>query len=218
MASVQRLRHQAQAAGTLTTTQQQRVAEENGTIAIEPASPNTVYVPVYNPTVAYGAWPNPAYQPVYIPPPADYSLDSAVVGGFAFGTGVVIVGSLWGWAHPGWHRGHVHVDVDRFNRINVNRAAIQSEVWRAPPPVVWANLLVRRWGRSSCDRVRCPVGVDLRRAECHDAWSSGRRSLVPVFRPPPMQWTRPRPPVARPPVVIERPAAPQRGGFQQRFG
>ena len=39
MASVQRLRHQAQAAGTLTTTQQQRVAEENGTIAIEPASP-----------------------------------------------------------------------------------------------------------------------------------------------------------------------------------
>jgi hypothetical protein len=219
MASVQRLRHQAQAAGTLTTTQQQRVAEENGTIAIQPASPNTVYVPVYNPTVVYGAWPNQAYQPVYIPPVADYSLDSAVVGGLAFGTGVVIVGSLWGWAHPGWHRGHVHVDVDRFNRINVNRAAIQSEVWRAPPPVVVGQPF------------RPPVGLVVVRPRpvpspantfvSPNVMAPGvpvRRSMVPVFRPPPVPWTRPRQPVARPPVVIERPAAPQRGGFQQRFG
>jgi hypothetical protein len=219
MASVQRLRHQAQAAGTLTTTQQQRVAEENGTIAIEPASPNTVYLPVYNPTVVYGVWPNQAYQPVYIPPPADYSLDSAVVGGFAFGTGVVIVGSLWGWAHPGWHRGLVHLDVDRFNRINVNRAAILSEVWRAPPPVVVGQPF------------RPPVGPVVLRPRpapspaatfvSPNVMAPGvpvRRSMVPVFRPPPVQWTRPRQPVARPPVVIERPATPQRGGFQQRFG
>ena len=67
MASVQRLRHQAQAAGSLATNGQQRVAEENGTIAIEPASPQIVYVPVYNPAAVYGAWPDQGYQPVLIP-------------------------------------------------------------------------------------------------------------------------------------------------------
>jgi hypothetical protein len=217
MASVQRLRHQAQAAGTLTTTQQQRVAEENGTIAIEPASPQTVYVPVYNPTAVYGAWPNPTYPPVYIPPPVDYSLDSAVVGGFAFGTGVVIVGSLWGWAHPGWHRGHVHLDVDRFNRINVNRAAIQSEVWRAPPRVVVGQPF------------RPSVGpVVLRPRQMSPAANTFVRPNVPMqgfpvnriqpaFRSPAFQGIRPMQPVTHPPVVIQRSAGPQRGGFQQRF-
>jgi hypothetical protein len=46
MNSVQRLRQQAQAAGHLKTTEQQRVVVEKTIIAIEPASPQTVYVPV----------------------------------------------------------------------------------------------------------------------------------------------------------------------------
>lgn len=39
-------------------------------ISIEPANPDVVYIPNYNPTVVYGNWANTAYPPVYLPPPA----------------------------------------------------------------------------------------------------------------------------------------------------
>jgi hypothetical protein len=57
MDSVQRLRHRAAAAGSLTSTPQQTVSTEDQDIAIEPASPNVVYVPYYDPNVIYGPWP-----------------------------------------------------------------------------------------------------------------------------------------------------------------
>jgi hypothetical protein len=132
MNSVQRLRQQAQAAGYLKTTEQQRVVVEKTTIIIEPASLQTVYVPVYSPTVVYGAWPYPAYPPIYIPPPPGYVAGSAIVAGLAFATGVAVVGSLWGWARPAWYGGSVNVNVSRYNTINVNRPPINSPVWRPP--------------------------------------------------------------------------------------
>ena len=132
MDSVQRLRQQAQAAGYLKTTEQQRVVVEKSVIVIEPASPQTVYVPVYSPTVVYGAWPYPAYPPIYIPPPPGYVVGNAFVAGLAFATGVAVVGSLWGWARPVWYGGSVNVNVNRYNTINVNRPPINSPVWRPP--------------------------------------------------------------------------------------
>ena len=132
MDSVQRLRQQAQAAGYLKTTEQQRVVVEKSVIVIEPASPQTVYVPVYSPTVVYGAWPYPAYPPIYIPPPPGYVVGNAFVAGLAFATGVAVVGSLWGWARPTWYGGSVNVNVNRYNTINVNRPPINSPVWRPP--------------------------------------------------------------------------------------
>jgi hypothetical protein len=132
MNSVQRLRRQAQAAGSLHTTEQQRVVVEKETIIIEPASAQTVYVPLYSPNVVYGAWPYPAYPPVYVPPPPGYVAGSALIAGIAFATGVAIVGSLWGWARPMWYGGNVNINVNRYNSINVNRVAIQSNVWRPP--------------------------------------------------------------------------------------
>jgi hypothetical protein len=138
MDSVQRLRQQAQAAGYLKTTEQQRVVVEKTTIVIEPAQPQTVYVPVYNPTVVYGVWPYPSYPPIYYPPPPGYVVGNAFVAGLAFATGVVVIGSLWGWARPVWYgggyygRGSVNVNVNRYNTINVNRPPINSPVWRPP--------------------------------------------------------------------------------------
>ena len=74
MDAVQRLRAKAQAEGNLKTTEQQKVIVEEappsgGTtvIVIEPANPQVVYVPTYNPTVVYGAWPYPAYPPLLLP-------------------------------------------------------------------------------------------------------------------------------------------------------
>src|SRR5664279_1009251 len=55
MASVQRLRAQAQAAGNLKSSEQLKVVQQDPqTIVIQSASPQVVYVPQYNPTVVYG--------------------------------------------------------------------------------------------------------------------------------------------------------------------
>ena len=132
MASVQRLRLQAQEAGYLKTNEQQRVVVEKTIIVIEPANPQTVYIPVYNPTVVYGAWPYPVYPPVYFPPPPGYVIGTAFVAGLAFAAGVAVVGPLWGWARPSWYGGHVNINVNRYNNINVNRPPINSPVWRPP--------------------------------------------------------------------------------------
>lgn len=131
MNSVQRLRAQAQQAGSLKSTPQQTVSSEQGAIVIQPADPQVIYVPAYNPTVVYGTWPYPATPPVYFPPPG-YLAANAFVSGLAFATGAAVVGSLWGWARPAWGAGNVNVNVNRWNNINVNRTAIQSNVWRPP--------------------------------------------------------------------------------------
>src|SRR5271168_3857443 len=53
--AIQVMRAQAQAAGTLQSNDQQKVVTQGQTIIIEPANPQVIYVPQYNPTVVYGA-------------------------------------------------------------------------------------------------------------------------------------------------------------------
>jgi hypothetical protein len=53
MKSIQQLRVQARAAGTLVDTPQQRVDLVGDDIRIVPAQPNTIYVPVYDPAIVY---------------------------------------------------------------------------------------------------------------------------------------------------------------------
>ncbi|THG81477.1 DUF3300 domain-containing protein, partial [Pseudomonas sp. A-1] len=134
MDSVQRLRRQAQAAGNLESNEQQKVtvqsAAEGGpttavqappagqTIIIEPADPQVIYVPSYNPSVVYGSWPYPAYPPVYYPPPPGYYFGSALVAGLGFAAGVAIIDSIWGDCD--WGHGDIDIDVNRYNNINRN--------------------------------------------------------------------------------------------------
>ena len=107
MTAIQVLRNRAQAAGTLKSTAQQTVevqaappAPEGSTqpavqqtIIIQPAQPNTVYVPQYNPTTAYGA---------PVPAPAGYSgTDLLLTGILSFGAGM-LVGSLINDGHNSW--------------------------------------------------------------------------------------------------------------------
>jgi hypothetical protein len=124
MDAVQRLRRAAQNAGMLKSNEQQKVVIENPTpqqsvIVIQPAQPQVVYVPTYNPTVVYGAWPYPAYPPYYIPPPPGYYFGSALMTGLAFGAGLAITNSLWGGYN--WGRNDVNINVNRYNNVNVNR-------------------------------------------------------------------------------------------------
>ncbi len=53
--AVQVMRKRAQDAGTLKTTAQQSVTTDHQTIIIEPANPQVVYLPEYDPWVVYGA-------------------------------------------------------------------------------------------------------------------------------------------------------------------
>jgi hypothetical protein len=130
MDAVQRLRKAAQAAGQLKSNEQQKVVVQNPTpqqsvIVIEPAQPQVVYVPMYNPTVVYGAWPYPSYPPYYIPPPPGYYVGNALLTGMAFGAGLAITNSLWGGYN--WGRNDVDIDINRYNNVNVNRRITNNE-------------------------------------------------------------------------------------------
>lgn len=124
MNAVQRMRQKAQANGNLQTTEQQKVEtkviESKTVVVIEPADPQVVYVPSYNPTVVYGA-PPPAYPypPIYYPPPGYYAAGMAL----SFGLGVAM-GAAWGggWGNCGWG-GDNDVNINNSNNFNrtVNR-------------------------------------------------------------------------------------------------
>jgi len=115
MTTVQKLRFKAQEAGNLKTTKEQKVIVQEKVIVIEPATPQVVYVPTYNPTVVYGAWPYPAYPPYYYYPPG-YVASSM----FWFAGGVAL-GAAWGYAWGGcnWHNHKVTYNYNQ--NININR-------------------------------------------------------------------------------------------------
>ena len=117
MKAVQNLRGRARAEGKLKTTKQQKVIvqKETQTIVIEPAKPNVIYVPSYNPVVVYGAWPYPAYPP-YAVYPAGYYAGRAV----AFGVGVATA-AAWGYAWGGCRWGHGDIDINHNRNSNLNR-------------------------------------------------------------------------------------------------
>ena len=118
MASVQRLRQKAQSSGSLQSNQQQTVSTEGQTIIIQPANPETVYVPVYQPTQVYGTWPYPSYPPYYYPPSPYYPIATPFLSGMAFAAGVAVVGSMWGWGNCNWGGGNVNINNNVYNNIN----------------------------------------------------------------------------------------------------
>lgn len=126
MGAVQKLRAKAQASGNLKTTKEQVVKVEQQTIIIEPASPQVVYVPTYNPTVVYGTWPYPAYPPYPVYPPG-YVAGTAA---FSFMAGAA-VGAAWGyaWGNANWHGGDVNINVNQNTNINnsINREKYQQQ-------------------------------------------------------------------------------------------
>jgi hypothetical protein len=129
MDAIQRLRARAQEQNKLKTTKEQIVTikqEQNKqVIAIEPANPNTVYVPYYNPAVVYGAWPYPAYPPYYFTPPG-YIAGAAIATGLAFGAAYAVGrwasgGSYWG---GGVNWGGNNINVNR--PVNINNTRVNN--------------------------------------------------------------------------------------------
>jgi hypothetical protein len=148
MNAVQVLRARAQAAGNLQTTAEQRVIVEPAPppappvvqpgeertvviqqpapppqiIQIQPADPQAVQLPAYNPAVIYGPWPYPAYPPYPYYPPG-YVPGAALL---TFGAGMAVGAALWG--NCNWGGGDINVNRSNYQNFsnNVNRSDIAN--------------------------------------------------------------------------------------------
>lgn len=133
--TVQGLRQRAESAGTLKSGEQLKVVKEQDVIVIQPAQPQVVYVPTYDPAVAYGTWPAPAYPPYYYQPPPAYTGGAVLAAGLiGFGLGVAASDNHWGWSDTNWHGGSVNVNVNRNNAFVRNnpqyKAAASGGKWQ----------------------------------------------------------------------------------------
>ena len=126
MQTVQQLRHRAQANGSLASDDRARVVEDAGNIAIEPANPQVVYVPYYDPWVVYGAWWWPAYPPVVWAPWPGYVV---VRPGFWWGVGIGISAGFF-FGAVSWP----------YHRVTV----VRTNVYYAHPPRAYRPAYVHR--------------------------------------------------------------------------
>jgi hypothetical protein len=158
MNAVQRLRAEAQAAGNLQSTPQQRVttvSAPEGTapapmrqaIVIEPVNPDIYYVPVYNPALIYGAWDYPDYPPFYWSPPGFVASNA-----MSFTAGVAVGAAIWGGCN--WWQHNVIINVNRFNAFNRTDINVANNIWTHNPAhrgdVPYRNASVaERFGRAN---------------------------------------------------------------------
>jgi hypothetical protein len=112
MDAIQVMRQRAEQAGNLKSTPQQTVTDQDSTISVQPANPQVVYVPAYDPWLVYGgpivAWPG------WYPYPGIWYGGPYLSFGAGFGIGFY-GGYGWGWGHWGfdWHN---HYAVYNHNR------------------------------------------------------------------------------------------------------
>jgi len=113
MDAIQFMRQKAQQAGNLKSTPQQTVTNDGPSIVIQPADPEIVYVPAYNPWLVYGypvvAWPG------WYPYPGIWFGGPSLFFGVGFGIGF-FGGWGWGWGHWGfdWHNHYAVFDHGRY--------------------------------------------------------------------------------------------------------
>lgn len=135
MKAIQDMRHQAQKAGNLKTTPQQTVTDEGDNVEIQPAEPDVVYVPEYDPEFVYGypvgLW--PGFYPWW------------GVGGpyISFGLGFGIgpfLGFGWGWGGWGldWHHWGLWYHGGPFTEAStgVSRLTVVATCAREASPTV----------------------------------------------------------------------------------
>lgn len=113
MNAVQVMRQRAEKAGNLNSTSQENVSQQGQTIVIEPADPQIVYVPEYDPWLVYGV-------PVGVWP-GWYDYPGLFIGGpgigFGLGFGIGFFGEFgWGWNHWGsdWRHRDIVFDNHHF--------------------------------------------------------------------------------------------------------
>ncbi|MGA9507664.1 MAG: DUF3300 domain-containing protein [Candidatus Sulfotelmatobacter sp.] len=123
MSAVQVMRQRAEKAGNLKSNSQETITTQGQSIMVEPADPEVVYVPEYDPWLVYGdpigIWPGwYAYPGLYLGVPG-------IEFGLGFGIGF-FGGFGWGWGHWGydWHNHGIMYDHHGYvshSRIFANR-------------------------------------------------------------------------------------------------
>jgi hypothetical protein len=127
--AVQAFRRKAKAAGNLKSDDKQVVKVEQEIVIIEPADPQVIYVPQYNPSTVvvysaapvYGYYPTP-YPVYYYPYPPGAAFAAGVIWGAA-------IGAAWSGNHYGCC-GDTNINVNRSTNIsstNVNRGAAAGQ-------------------------------------------------------------------------------------------
>jgi len=125
--AVQRLRARAQESGNLKSNEQQNVIVEQAPaggqtiVKIEPANPQVIYVPAYDPAVVYGGWGYPAYPPYYWPPYPAYYPGYYPGAGLAFGIGLLAAGAIFADCNSCWGGDDVNINVDSDRARNIDR-------------------------------------------------------------------------------------------------
>src|SRR5258708_2954692 len=111
--AVQQMRQDAQKAGHLNSSEQERVTTQGNTIIIEPADPQVVYVPAYDPWLVYGG--PIAVYPGWYETPGIFWGGVGLSFGVGFGLGY-FGGFGWGWGHWGydWHGRRASFDHHEF--------------------------------------------------------------------------------------------------------
>lgn len=174
-ATVQQLRARAQSSGYLQSDQYQQVYTQDSQIVVQPAYPNVVYVPYYNPYVVYGTWWWPAYRPVYWRPWVPHP---------------VYVTRAW-YPARAWHPAPVRsAPVGRFDRrVTVTPYRPVPESQRRPiissPPALSRPVIVQR----PVDQARFRGAPEVRPQARMQA--PMQRSAPPAQRSAPMQHSAP---------------------------
>jgi len=181
MDAVQRLRAKAQANNKLASTKEQKVTttQQQGrdVIVIEPAVPDTIYVPYYDPAVVYGAWPYASYPPYYFPPPYGYVSGALLATGLAFGAGYALGrwtsgGNYWG---GGLNWGNRNINVNRPVNINTGNINVGNN---------WQHNSVHRQGvKYSNTNVQQKFGGNNIRAGSSDRMDFRGRNGEQVLKP-----------------------------------
>ncbi len=173
MDSIQRLRQQAYAAGTLQTNDYQKVELQgqggSQVVVIQPANPQVIYVPQYNPQV------------VYVQPDPNAVVAASLL---TFGAGIMLGAWIsnnsypWGWGGWGWNWGRQTVIVNNNYWVVNNRYRPPYPSYHYRPPVYGPPIYAR------------PPGNWYNRP--------GYRPPPPGYRPPPTTLPETRPPGQRP--------------------
>src|SRR5436309_2921626 len=128
MDAVQVMRDRAEKAGNLKSTSQEKVSTQGQTIVIEPADPEVVYVPEYDPWLVYGeplgVWPGWYWYPgLYLEGPGME---------FGFGFGIGFFGGFgWGWGHWGYDWHHHGIMFDHHGYVSHSRVFVNREHFNA---------------------------------------------------------------------------------------
>jgi hypothetical protein len=141
MDAIQHMRVKAEEAGKLQSSPQEKVTTKTQSgqtvVQIQPADPEVIYVPEYNPVWIWGSPVGYYYPAWYYPPPPPFGV--WFLWGPAFRMSLYFPGWIglggwgwWGW-HPGWHDhavivNRVFITNNHFNVVNV-RTFNNRAVW-----------------------------------------------------------------------------------------